>query len=84
VHEGGYRVEQGASGPRFFRPDGREVLEAPPAPGGHEDRLEALGQSQSGLPVSPWQLAPTWTGGAVDYGWAVASLLPRTQPPRSQ
>ncbi|HVS03219.1 MAG TPA: DUF222 domain-containing protein [Thermoanaerobaculia bacterium] len=77
VHEEAFRVllEEGGAA-RFFRPDGREVVAAPPRPWVEGDGARAL----------VWRLAvervwvdaaarlPSWDGGAVDWGWAIEGL----------
>ena len=65
IHEGGYRIELGSDGPRFFRPDGRAVPATPPA----RPRMDPL-------PV----LAPgALLGGAradrMNLGWIVDRVL---------
>jgi hypothetical protein len=77
VHEGGYRVEALPGGKfRFFRPDGREVLPAPPAPAVIGDPAEALAARwiSPGVTLTPSTGRPTWDGEPVDYDWTLASL----------
>jgi hypothetical protein len=73
VHEGGFRVEVDDSGARFFRPDGRMVPLAPAQP-----RVATrLCDDQAALSLGRSTLAATWDGSRVDYGTAVAALVPQ-------
>jgi hypothetical protein len=74
VHEEGFRVELGLDGtPRFFRPDGRPVPEAPPLAATAGDAPREIGQLLAcrGITVDPAASLPTWDGGVVEYGWAI-------------
>ncbi len=58
LHEGGFRVELTPAGARFFRPDGRPVLAAPPRRGSAEPLPGSAG---------PWSLAPLVTSTRIDW-----------------
>jgi hypothetical protein len=65
VHEGGYRVELGDNGPRFFRPDGRAVPARPPT-----------GDRVAPLPLlNPETMLGHACAGRIDLGWIVEATL---------
>lgn len=77
VHEGGYRVEALPDGIfRFLRPDGQEVLAAPPVPVVLGDPAVALATRwiPSDVTLTPNTGRPTWDGDPVDYEWTLALL----------
>ena len=61
---------------RFFRPDGRELVEAPPLPPVEAESLPSLTAQwmRDGIPSAGEASAPSWDGGPVDFGWAVDLL----------
>ena len=70
---------------RFFLPDGREVLPAPPVPEVTEDPVNLL--VRQWLPplvaITPSTGRPTWQGEKPDYewmGWCLGSLASREEP----
>ncbi len=65
VHEGGFKVDLGRAGPRFFRPDGRVVPVVPPV---------KTGPPLAG-PAGPWSLAPEVTTLRIDWD-AMGDHLP--------
>ncbi|WP_419161028.1 DUF222 domain-containing protein [Candidatus Palauibacter sp.] len=75
VHEGGWRVEMGATGAARFRdPDGRDVPAVPPA---RED-VNAPRTPDAGLGswhrqagINPWTAAGKWAGDRLDLDWAL-------------
>ncbi len=78
VHEGGYRVEAlPGGGFRFLRPDGRELLPAPPLPAVIGDPAKALAARwiPPDVTLTPSTGLPTWQGDPVDYDWAVETLV---------
>ena len=88
VHEMGYRVEALPGGRfRFLRPDGRELLQAPPLPA--VSVPAARGLTERWLPPTA-QITPTtgraaWQGERVDYDLALEALeagAPATAPGR--
>jgi len=82
VHEGGWRVEAMPNGRfRFLRPDGTEVLSAPPLPAMTYDPVVALHKQwmPPGAAFTPESGLPTWQGETVDYEWATQELLWRAE-----
>ena len=75
MHEGGWRVEMGATGAARFRdPDGRDVPAVPPA---RED-VNAPRTPDAGLGswhrqagINPWTAAGKWAGDRLDLDWAL-------------
>jgi hypothetical protein len=77
VHEGGFGVEWDGQGePRFFRPNGM-LLEVAPGLCSRADRFGAQARTLSqqllddGVVVDGERSLPSWTGGGVDYQWAL-------------
>jgi hypothetical protein len=76
VHEG-FTVERMAGGElRFFRPDGRELVAAPPLPRVRAESLPPLTAQwmRDGIPLDGDWNEPSWDGGPVDLGWAIDYL----------
>ena len=85
VHEEGYRVERDAGGDLRFRlPDGRPLLEVPPAPPLPDDPVERLRATNGAAGVSPHAqtATPRWLGERLDVGYAIDVLHPRAIEPR--
>jgi 5-methylcytosine-specific restriction endonuclease McrA len=79
VHEEGLGVEVVEGGPvRFFRPDGREIPQAPlPPPLPAEPAAELVrAHSDRGITPDAWTPTPLWNGEALDYGLAIDMLRP--------
>ena len=79
VHEEGYTVVPGPDGIfRFFRPDGREIPQAPPLPDLQEDAITALVDSllELGVDVDWADNHPEWDGRRLDLGYALDALMP--------
>ncbi len=81
VHEGGFTVERRRSGgPRFRRPDGREIAPAggygPAAGPGCPEQNRARG-----IHIDGNTCAPLSAGGPLDYRIAVGYLLAKTSAP---
>jgi len=77
VHEMGYRVEPLANGRfRFLRPDGREVLQAPPLPAVAADAARVLTDRwlPPGAEITPTTGRASWQGERVDYDLALEAL----------
>jgi hypothetical protein len=76
VHEEGYGVELRADGePRFRRPDGQVIPQAPMPPV-VEDPLRAMLDRVAGAGVRiDAEDVPTWDGGGCDFGMAVERML---------
>ena len=77
VHEGGFRVEALPGGRfRFLRPDGRELLPAPPMPAVMDDPVVSLSERWIPPEVIPTPSTglPTWQGERVDYDWILLTL----------
>ncbi len=77
VHEGGFRIEALAGGRfRFLRPDGRELLPAPPIPAVMDDPVASLAESwiPPEVTITPSTGLPTWMGERVDYDWILQAL----------
>jgi hypothetical protein len=77
VHEEGFRVELLADGEaRFYRPDGRRLLEAPGLPTILQDPHDALAADlgEQGIEVDERASLPTWDGTPLDVAWAVDRL----------
>jgi hypothetical protein len=74
LHEEGFTVERTADGElRFFRPDGRPLVEAPSLPPAQAESLSSLTAQwmRESIPLEGDWSAPSWDGGPVDLGWAV-------------
>ncbi|HXO28423.1 MAG TPA: DUF222 domain-containing protein [Thermoanaerobaculia bacterium] len=74
VHEGGFSMELAPDGEaRFYRPDGRPLLEAPTLPVAAGEPVTALAArlASEGLAVDARATLPDWWGGSVDYGWEI-------------
>jgi len=74
VHEGGFRVELLASGEaRFYRPDGRRLVDAPGVSvgAGRAENGLAARLATRGVVVAAKSTLPSWDGGEVDYGWEI-------------
>jgi len=79
VHEEGYRVVGQADSALEFRlPNGRPLLEVPPAPGTPADPVEALraANDAQGLRIDARTAASGWLGEPLDVGWAIDVLHP--------
>jgi len=83
VHEEGYRVTRAADGAlQFARPDGRPLLDVPPAPAMPADPVGSLERRHAaeGLRLHARSACPTWGGERLDVGWALAVLHPAAFP----
>ena len=58
---------------RFYRPDGRPLLEAPALPVAAREPVTALAArlASQGVTVDGHATLPDWWGGPVDYGLAI-------------
>jgi len=58
---------------RFYRPDGRPLLESPALPVAAREPVTALAArlASHGVTVDGHATLPDWWGGPVDYGWAI-------------
>ena len=77
VHEGGFRVDALPGGRfRFLRPDGRELLRAPPMPAVMDDPVASLAEKwiPPEVTMTPSTGLPTWMGERVDYDWILQAL----------
>ena len=87
VHEEGFRVEFDAAGePRFVRPDGQALPEAPPAPAVTGPPLASMMAQldREGVRPGPHTATPAWRGERLDVDWAVGVLWrPRDAAPPS-
>ena len=87
VHEGGFTVELRDDGEaRFFWPDGRPFLEAPPAPRWAGPTLGPTSAhlATAGLAIDRDTATPDWLGERLDVNWALTVLHSATAaPPRS-
>ena len=84
VHEEGYQVERHPDGElRFRRPDGRLLPDVPPpsaVPGDPITALRARSEA-AGLHLHARTTCPGWLGEALDVGWAIDVLHPRSLQP---
>jgi 5-methylcytosine-specific restriction endonuclease McrA len=83
VHEEGYRIVPHTDGTlEFRRPDGRVVLDAPPAPEVADDPVDALFAANLayGVHIDGDTSRPGWLGERLDVGWATDVLHPRANP----
>jgi len=74
MHEDGFSMDLAPDGEaRFYRPDGRPLLEAPalPLPPGEPVTALAARLAGHGVAVDAHATLPDWQGGPVDYGWAI-------------
>ena len=77
VHEEGFQVALDAAGePRFVRPDGQALPEAPPPPAVTGPPLASVWArlDREGIRPGPHTATPTWRGERVDLDWAVGVL----------
>ena len=85
VHEEGFRVGFDAAGePRFVRPDGQALPEAPPPPAVTGPPLATVMAQldREGIRPGPHTATPAWRGERLDVDWAVAVLWrPRDATP---
>ena len=85
VHEEGFRVELDASGePRFVRPDGQALPEAPPPPAVTGPPLASMMArlDREGVRPGPHTAMSAWRGERLDADWAVGVLWrPRDAAP---
>ena len=85
VHEGGFRVMIDAAGAvQFLRPDGRPLLEAPPAPAWTGPALQPTndGLAAAGIEIDADTATPSWRGERLDLDFAMRVLWrPRREPP---
>ena len=59
------------------RPDGGLLPPAPTLPAVAADAAETLRAQNSGLPLDPPTLTPTWSGDRLDVGYAIDVMHPR-------
>jgi Domain of unknown function (DUF222)/HNH endonuclease len=74
VHEEGFSMELAPDGDaRFYRPDGRPLLEAPALPASAGEPVTALVArlASHGVAVDAGATLPGWWGGPVDYAWEI-------------
>ena len=79
VHEEGFRVRLLPGGElRFFRPDGRPLIDAPSLPAIGADPLLSLKSrlATRGIVVDREAALPSWDGTPLDLAWAVDRLRP--------
>ena len=85
VHEEGFRVTvDAAGGVGFLRPDGRPLLEAPPAPAWTGPALQPTndGLAAAGIEIDADTATPSWRGERLDLDFAMSVLWrPRREPP---
>jgi len=77
VHEDGFSMDLAPDGEaRFYRPDGRPLLEAPalPLPPGEPVTALAARLAGHGVAVDAHATLPDWWGGPVDYALAIDLL----------
>ena len=77
VHEEGFRVGFDAAGePRFVRPDGQALPEAPPPPAVTGPPLASVWArlDREGVRLDPHTATPAWRGEQLDLDWAVGVL----------
>ena len=84
VHEEGFRVAMDAAGHvRFAHPDGRPLVEAPPAPGWAGPALRPTDDAlaAAGIEIGADTATPSWGGERLDLDWAMHVLWrPRREP----
>jgi len=83
VHEEGFSMELGPGGEaRFYRPDGRPLLQAPAVPAVAREPVTALVTrlASQGVAADGRATLPDWWGGPVDYAWEIDWL--RSLPSR--
>ena len=87
VHEEGFRVGFDAAGePRFIRPDGQALPEAPPPPAVTGPPLASMMArlDREGIRPGPHTATPAWRGERLDVDWAVGVLWrPRDAAPHA-
>ena len=86
VHEEGFQLERQHNGAlQFRRPDGRCLLEVPPAAVVPADPVQALRERHAaeGLHVHARTTIPGWLGERLDVGWAIDVLHPLARGGRS-
>jgi hypothetical protein len=87
VHEEGFSVELLANGEaRFWRPDGRRLVEAPPLPAVLAEPLATVVArvARGGVTVEAASTLPTWNGGQCDYAAAIEWLRAVRSPGSSR
>ena len=85
VHEEGFRVELRRDGElRFFRPDGRPLVEAPalPASGTSRGRRSLTASHRAASSSTSEAGLPSWDGTPLDLAWAVDCLARSAPRPR--
>ena len=84
VHEEGFRVTMDAAGDvRFAHPDGRPLVEAPPAPAWAGPALQPTDDAlaAAGIEIGADTATPSWGGERLDLDWAMHVLWrPRREP----
>ncbi len=84
VHEVGFRVAMDAAGHvRFAHPDGRPLVEAPPAPAWAGPALRPTDDAlaEAGIEIGADTATPSWGGERLDLDWAMHVLWrPRREP----
>ena len=84
VHEEGFRVTMDAAGDvRFAHPDGRPLVEAPPAPAWAGPALQPTDDAlaAAGIEIGTDTATPSWGGERLDLDWAMHVLWrPRREP----
>jgi len=75
LHEGGFRVEGRAPAALRFRAPGGDLLPTSPVPPATDGRALARRSRALGLAIGPQTGLTRWRGEAMDYDWAVQSLL---------
>ena len=83
VHEEGFRVAMDAAGHvRFAHPDGRPLVEAPPAPAWAGPALRPTDDAlaEAGIEIGADTATPSWGGERLDLDWAMHVLWrPRSE-----
>ena len=84
VHEEGFRVTMDAAGDvRFAHPDGRPLVEAPPAPAWTGPALQPTDDALAavGIEIGADTATPSWGGERLDLDWTMHVLWrPRRKP----
>ena len=84
VHEEGFRVTMDAAGEvRFAHPDGRPLVEAPPAPAWAGPALQPTDDAlaAASIEIGADTATPSWGGERLDLDWAMHVLWrPRREP----